>query len=271
MRIVALVGASGTGKSHKAIEIAHENDIECIIDDGLLIKENKVLAGKSAKREKTALAAVKRALFFDESHRKEVIEKIRHINPQSLLIIGTSEKMVHQISKALEVGPVNEIIYIKDVSTEEEIKRAKYFRNIQGKHVIPVPTFEIKKDFSGYFLNPLKIFKRNKKSDDYYVMEKSVVRPTFSYLGKYYISDKVIFQLVKYSTNGIQGLQRIKDISLRSFENGVILNLEVMLDLGVKIPEVCEIIQKRVKREVEMMTSLNIISVNIEVTNVKIN
>jgi len=39
MKVIALVGGSGTGKSHKALLIAHKENIEYIIDDGLLIKK----------------------------------------------------------------------------------------------------------------------------------------------------------------------------------------------------------------------------------------
>ena len=34
MEIMALVGASGTGKSHRALVVAHEHNIDTIIDDG---------------------------------------------------------------------------------------------------------------------------------------------------------------------------------------------------------------------------------------------
>ena len=45
--MVALIGKSGTGKSHKALSVAGQNDIEMIIDDGLLIYGNRVVAGTS--------------------------------------------------------------------------------------------------------------------------------------------------------------------------------------------------------------------------------
>ncbi len=64
MKVYALVGTSGTGKSYRAMTLASSRDIEFIIDDGLLIHGSKRLGGKSAKREKTKIAAVKRALFF---------------------------------------------------------------------------------------------------------------------------------------------------------------------------------------------------------------
>ena len=48
---------------------------------------------------------------------------------------------------------------IVNVYTDKEIENAKRIRTTEGKHVIPVPTFELKKDFSGYLLDPLQIFK----------------------------------------------------------------------------------------------------------------
>lgn len=63
MDIYAFIGRSGTGKSYKAQYVAGCYDIEYIIDDGLLIKGNKVIAGVSAKKESTRIAAVKRAVF----------------------------------------------------------------------------------------------------------------------------------------------------------------------------------------------------------------
>ena len=112
MRVVALVGKSGTGKSYKALALAHEKEIDYIIDDGLFIKGNKIIAGKSAKREKTKISAVKRALFMEKRHKEAVIEKLHKSNPRSVLILGTSEKMVNQISENLRISPINEFLNI---------------------------------------------------------------------------------------------------------------------------------------------------------------
>src|SRR6056297_1407388 len=92
--VFALVGRSGTGKSFRAKLIAEKYGIDLIIDDGLLIKDQKILAGKSAKREKAFLSAIKTALFNDESHLKEVRHTLQHETFKRILIIGTSEKMV---------------------------------------------------------------------------------------------------------------------------------------------------------------------------------
>ena len=69
MEVIALVGPSGTGKSHRALVVAHNEKADAIIDDGILIKDNKIIAGRSAKREASKIMAVKRAIFILEDHR----------------------------------------------------------------------------------------------------------------------------------------------------------------------------------------------------------
>ena len=49
IKTYAFVGPSGTGKSYRAQMVASEKNIKFIIDDGLLIMDNKVIAGESAK------------------------------------------------------------------------------------------------------------------------------------------------------------------------------------------------------------------------------
>ena len=52
------------------MDFANNHKIECIIDDGLLIKDGKILAGTSAKEP--TIFAIKRAIFMDEDHALEV-------------------------------------------------------------------------------------------------------------------------------------------------------------------------------------------------------
>ena len=52
MKVIAFVGPSGTGKANRAIGVAHDHGCNGIIDDGLLIEGTKILAGKSAKRNR---------------------------------------------------------------------------------------------------------------------------------------------------------------------------------------------------------------------------
>ena len=129
MRIFALVGASGTGKSYQAISLAQREKIECIIDDGLFIANHKILAGTSAKKERTKIASVKHAIFFYEDYAEEMRKSIIKVNPSSILILGTSEKMVTQIAERLNLPHIEKIFRIEEIATEYEIKRALFNRN----------------------------------------------------------------------------------------------------------------------------------------------
>ena len=80
MRVFAFVGPSGTGKSYRAQMVAGENSISYIIDDGLLINENEVVAGESAKKAPTKIETVKHAIFIDEKERKEMVKAIKNTN-----------------------------------------------------------------------------------------------------------------------------------------------------------------------------------------------
>lgn len=267
MYIIAFIGKSGTGKSYKSIGVARELGIEYIVDDGLLIKGNKLLAGKSAKSEQSKIKAVKRALFMEESHKRETISAIEEEKPEKILIIGTSDNMVEKIARALEVGEIDEKIYIEEVSSEEEMEAARKHRSRDGKHVIPLPTFEIKKDFSGYFMDTLNVIKMKNYGQEVY--EKTVVRPSFSYLGKYTISDKVIRDVVKHVASSVEGVERAYRVYTENFSEGTSISVDIFVLKGYNIPEIGRMIQKEVIEAVESMTSINILKISVNVVRFK--
>lgn len=263
MRVVGFVGPSGTGKSHRATWVARERGIEFIIDDGLLIRGNRVLAGVSAKKERTKVGSIKRALFVDSGHAEEVKKAIDTYKPEAILILGTSDGMVETIAKRLGLPEVSEKVYIHEVADEFEIKQALATRREQGKHVIPVPTFEIKKDFSGYFLDPLQIFRRKGKGNYQLIGEKSVVRPTFSYLGSYTISDYTVYQIAEYVTSKIDGVNKISRFRAENYPDGIYIEMDLVLVYGYMIKPLLREVQMKVKEEVERLTALNIKALNL--------
>ncbi|HPD00449.1 MAG TPA: Asp23/Gls24 family envelope stress response protein [Acetivibrio sp.] len=263
MKVIGFVGPSGTGKSHRAVWVARERGIEYIIDDGLLIKGNQIIAGTSAKKEKTKIGSIKCALFTNDDHANDVKSAVMDNNPESILILGTSDGMVEAIAKRLEFPEVSEKIYIEEVATEFEIKQALSTRKEQGKHVIPVPTFEIKKDFSGYFLDPLQIFRRKGKGRFQLVGEKSVVRPTFSYMGNYTISDYTIYQIVEYVATNIEGVNKVSRFRAENHTEGIYIEMDLVLVYGYRIRPLLREVQRKVIDEVERLTALNIKRLNI--------
>lgn len=263
MKIVAFIGASGTGKSHRATWVAYERNIEYIIDDGLLIHGNSVVSGISAKKEKTKIASIRRALFNESEHAEMVKRAIATCNPEAILILGTSEDMVETIRTNLGLPPIAEKVYIQDIATEEEINRALTVRKSQGKHVIPVPTFEIKKDFSGYFLDPLQIFRKRGKGSFQLVGEKSVVRPSFSYRGKYTISDYTIYQIAEHIALSFENVNRVSRFRAENHPDGIYIDMDLVLVFGCDIKSLLRDVRNKIINEVEKLTSINIKNLNI--------
>ena len=262
-KVYAFVGPSGTGKSYRAQMVAGENDIHYIIDDGLLIRDNDVIAGVSAKKAPTKIETVKRAIFIDEKERKEMREALKKFKPESVLILGTSDDMVEKIATNLGLEVPEKTIYINQVATETEMETAKRIRTTEGKHVIPVPTFEIKRDFSGYILDPLQIFKFNSKTNEPYIAEKSIIRPTFSYMGNFTISDTVFRQIAEYVARKTEGINRLSRIRVESTISGMIIYMEVYVVYGYNIVNVLREFKQRTKKEIERLTTMNVQEVSV--------
>ena len=209
IKVYSFVGPSGTGKSYRAQMVANKYKIKYLIDDGILVRDNNIIAGSSAKRAPTKIETVKRALFINKKQKDEMVKAIKKNKVEAILILGTSDKMVDEIAANLELPKISKRVYITDVASEQEIESAKKMRTTEGKHVIPVPTFEIKKQFSGYLLDPLQIFRSTGIGEDPYISEKSIIRPTFSYLGNYTISDNVFKQIIEYQSRKIEAVEEI--------------------------------------------------------------
>lgn len=268
IKVYAFVGPSGTGKSYRAQMIARERGISFIIDDGLLIKENEVIAGESAKKAATKVATVKHALFYEESEREPIIKAFKKYKPESILILGTSDGMVQKIAANLGLPEISETIYITDVATEEEMKTARRIRVTEGKHVIPVPTFEIKKDFSGYLLDPLQIFKSKGKGQQPYISEKSIIRPTFSYLGKFTISDLVFRQILEYLAVQTPAIHKILKARVDNFGEGVKIYMEVSIVYGFNVVEGLNKFKEKSRKEIEKLTAMNVVELDVVAKNI---
>lgn len=270
IKVYAFVGPSGTGKSYRAQMVASEKDIHFIIDDGLLIKDNEIIAGASAKKAPTKIETVKHALFYAEEEKKPIEEAFKKYKPDKILILGTSDGMVQKIAANLGLPEVSETTYINEVATEEEMQTARHIRVTEGKHVIPVPTFELKKDFSGYLLDPLQIFKSKGAGQKPYISEKTIIRPTFSYLGRFTISDTVFRQIVEYLAERMQSIYRVVRTRATSTEAGPSIYMEVIVMYGYNIQEVLKEFKEKARKEIENLTAMNVVSMDVVAKSVHI-
>ncbi len=266
MKVYSLTGKSGTGKSYQAMALCKEKDIGGIIDDGLFIYKNKVEAGISAKREKTRVGAIKTALFTKDEHAASVSSKIREMDPESILIIGTSDKMADQVVERLGLPGIEERIHIEDITTEEERSVANKQRIVQGKHVIPVPTLQLKRDFAGYFMDPLRLIRGRRGGER--PAERTVVRPTFSYMGDFFISEKVITDIAQCVAEEHPKVAKI----IRVYENTEPDSLSIDVSLAlVKCTDLWDAAmdyQQNLAKKIEDMTAFNVVKVDVEIKQV---
>ena len=267
----------GTGKSYRAQKIAYDNNIETIIDDGLLIKGSRVIEGVSAKTAKTKVQTVKAALFSTEKEQERIRNSIKKERVKSILILGTSDEMVKRIQENLKLPKIEKTIYIQDVSTKEEMEEAVRIRRTEGKHIVPVPTFEIKKDFSGILLDPFRILSRGRKKNkknkkENAGVERSVIRPAFSYFGKYTIKDKVFKDIIRLVCDRIKGITEISTIRIDKAQNSNDIEISMNMEIayGYNISEMAEEMKIQAKKELEYMTSVNISMVNVKIVKIEV-
>ncbi len=272
--VMALVGSSGTGKSFRAKLLAQKHDVDGIIDDGLLIQDDKILAGHSAKREKTFLAAVRVAVFDDKAHRDEIAKAIKKHNLKRILILGTSDKMVGKIAMRIQVPVPSKIIRIEDIASQEDIERAIRSRTIEGKHVIPVPSLEIKRSYPQIFYDSIRVKIAKKLNlpvigpSNSKVFEKSVVRPEFSKKGRVSISESALSQMVMHCVSEFDAEVDIKKITIKTNSQGYKIIITTDVPFGTQLAGKIHSLQKYVIENIERFTGIYIEEVNIIVDKV---
>lgn len=268
MEVTALIGQAGTGKSHRASFVARAYGCTHIVDDGLLIHEGHIVAGRSAKKEDNALAAVRRAIFAEPGHAAEVRGALIAERPAGVLVLGTSLNMIHRIVDALDLPRPEKSIDIADIATAEEMRRARRMRRNEGKHVIPAPTFEVRKSFSGYMVDPLRFLARSGASAgagdrEGPVIEKSMVRPTFSALGRFFIADTVVGAIAEQACREVPGVIFARRGRVEMSEHGVLVAVDLALRLGSVLPEVLRAAQMHARAVVEEMTALHVLRLDV--------
>ena len=277
MKVVSFTGKSGTGKSFQATALAQRRGFDAIIDDGLLIYKGQIVAGRSAKKCASKAAAMRTALFNYEDHREEVKAALEEYDPEALMIIGTSDRMTDIVAKQLGLQTPEERIYIEDVTTEEERQIAAHYRIDEGEHVIPAPVGQLRRDFAGYFMDPIKQFihkargnavetEEERKDDD--PDDRTVVRPTFSYFGSFTISEQVIRDIVRIASEKYESHLVVVD----RMNNGKQANMSVTIDvMAIRDPasiDKCVELQKDVFIALATMTAFTIESVNVRIRDI---
>ena len=271
IQVIAFVGSSGTGKSTRAVKVAHDEHIDYLIDDGLLIYGSRIVAGTSAKRAATRMESVRHALFSNEARSATMRRALVEQAPDQLMILGTSDAMITKICGNLHLNLPERVIRIEDVTTEEERHLAQSIRITRGQHTIPVPSMEIKHEFSGAFAEPLwRLRSRlsqsrvpaNETPSGALLEDRTVVRPTFSTRGSYSISDEALKSMVRLTATEVEGLAYVTSVGIRKEAYGVVVDVELALYYGFEAQRVMQEAQLAVRKAIERLTSINVLLVN---------
>ena len=266
---MALVGKSGTGKSFRAQLIAEKYEIEAIIDDGLLIQGQKILAGRSAKRETGRMEAVKKAVFHDTTHAREVRRVLDRTRSRRILILATSERMALRIAERLILPAPGRVINIEEVATREEIEAALQSRRMLGRHIIPVPPIEVKRDYPNIVIDSIKIFlRRNILRQRGRVFEKTVVSPDFEQRGQVTVTEGALTQMVFHCVEEFDPALRVERLLVVG--NMRQPALEVVLRVPFNTPVAGRLHQLRdyIISSVERFSGLMVTTVSITVGDV---
>ena len=116
----------------------------------------------------------------------------------------------------------------------------------------------------------------------------NTINPEIQENGNVNISDEVISVIASLAASEVKGVFGMaggiqggiaellgkknlsKGVKLTAVENDVTVDLSIIVEYGVKIPDVAWELQKKVKNEVEAMTGLNVVGVNISVDGVNV-
>ena len=268
IQVYALVGESGTGKSFRAKLLTQKYGIKALIDDGLLIQDDKILAGKSAKHEKTYMGAVRVALFDDKEHRDQVARVLQKNKIKSILLIGTSEKMVQKIALRLQLPPPQKIIKIEEIASREDIEKAIRSRQIEGKHVIPVPAIEVKRSYPRIFYKSIREFLSKSKvritgKKEATLSEKSIVTPEFSKKGRIEISEAALSQMTLHCVCEFDKEIRVKKLTIRTDSHGYRLIITVDVPFGKQRTGLIHNLQQYIIDNIERYTGILVEEVSI--------
>ena len=266
MTVYGLVGRSGTGKSYHAKQVAVNYGINLIIDDGLLIKGDRIVAGHSAKEAPNFMAAVKAALFDDEEEKNAITTALLKEKNRKILIIGTSEKMVNKIALRLDLPSPTRIIHIEDVSTADDIETAMHIRFTEGKHVIPVSAIEITRSAPQIVFDSIRVSLGRNKHLKKEVSEKTIVKPEFSRPTEETMSEQSLQQMIKHSITEYDAVMKVKKVKgVRNPDRTYSINITIQLPPRHYIPSTISDLQQYVRDCLEKFGSIMVRSVSIEI------
>ncbi len=265
IEVIAFVGPAGTGKSQRASQVARLHEVDFLIDDGLVVSNGRIMAGKSAKSESNMVRAIRRAIFEYDDHRIEVSDFLTSHAPCKIMIIATSKGMLTKILKKLKLKQPQKIIEITDVASQEEIDNALKERREKKQHVVPVARAQIQRNFAGKLVSQIRdLFKSKDKEDT-----RTVVKPPFSFDGRVTIEQEAIIEMVKRLSVIGEHIEKVNEVSLDTEDDALEVNITIDVMLKNKnVLSIARLLQRKVSFGLSFFTGMDIRKVNVRINEV---
>ncbi|MDX9810590.1 MAG: hypothetical protein RBT04_10610, partial [Sphaerochaetaceae bacterium] len=223
---------------------------------------------KSAKREQNFLTAVRTALFDDDDQQRETVTALQKEKYHKLLIVGTSDKMVHKIATRLKLPAPEKIFKIEDIASKEEIETAMRIRYSEGKHVIPVPSIEITRNYPQIVYDSMRVFFKQKARFPWMkkkAYEKTIVRPEFSKHGKITMSEAALTQMVVHCLDEFDSMIKVRKVVVKVESDGYNLTVKLRVPIKHQISSTLAELQEYIADSLEKYGGIFVSGVNIEI------
>ncbi len=178
--------------------------------------------------------------------------------------------MVHKICAALKLPEPKKMIKIEDVATADEIETAINHRATHGRHVIPVPSIEVRRNYPRIMGDSVKVIWRRGlgllRRDKTY--EKTVVRPEFSTKGAVQISEAALSQMVMHCVDEFTPGIEISRLNIKYDQRGYRIDVHVRVPYRLELKGSIYSLQQYIVEHVERFTGIIIDELNIIIDNV---
>ena len=91
----------------------------------------------------------------------------------------------------------------------------------------------------------------------------SIIRPTFSYLGNFVISDTVFRQIAEYLAKRTDAINKIIRIRVEKTPEGPTIYMEVIVTYGYNVLVAMREFKEKVIKEIEKLTTMNVVDITI--------
>ena len=137
---------------------------------------------------------------------------------------------------------------------------------MEGKHVIPIPALEIRRNYPSIFYDSVRVFLKKSFGAGASlpkIYEKSVVRPEYAKRGRVSISEAALSQMVVHCVDEYDPSLRVKRLAIRDDSQGYRITVVLEVPYGTRLASNAHQLQEYIVDNIERFTGILIAEVNI--------